>query len=110
MKTPALATIYLDLARIDLMGDPRPHVFKVIIAAGKDPEGLQVLRKQAPDDVHGTPVQAEEILDRTAEPAQPIYLTSKPLARPDAHRKPRPTGFPRDPEWTLRPRAARPLR
>lgn len=111
MKTPALATIYLDLARIDLMGDPRPHLFKVVIAAGKDPEALQVVRKQAPDDDHGLPVQAEEILDRTADPAQPIYLMSKPLGRPDLRRNPRPSQVPpQEPEWNLQQRSTRPLR
>lgn len=107
MKTPALATIYLDQARIDLMGDPRPHVFKVVIAAGKDPETLQVLRAAVPNDAHAVPVHAEEILDRTADPAQPIYLTSRPLAG-NSPRGTRPSPH-AEPEWHPGPRTTRSL-
>ncbi|MHB1261111.1 MAG: hypothetical protein ACYC2H_05285 [Thermoplasmatota archaeon] len=78
MKTQALATIYLDNAPIGLMGDPKPRVSKIIAASGKRPENLQVLRALSPTDLRGRPVQFDDIIDRTAEPTKPIYLTSKP--------------------------------
>lgn len=78
MKTPALATVYLDNAPIGLMGDPKPRVSKIVAAGGKRPEDLQVLRALSATDLRGKPVQLEDIIDRTAEPARPIYLTSKP--------------------------------
>jgi hypothetical protein len=80
MKTPALATVYLDDEAVGLMGDPRPLVAKVVAAAGKDPLSVRVLRAASPDDRAGTPVYLEDVIDRTAEPAKPIYLTSRPNA------------------------------
>lgn len=77
MKTPALATIYLDNEAVGLMGDPKPRVSKVV-AGGKKPEAVRVLRAASPDDTRGKPVQLEDTIDRTAEPTKPIYLTSSP--------------------------------
>lgn len=78
MKTQALATIYLDNVPIGLMGDPKPPISKIVAAGGKRPENLQVLRALGPTDLRGKPVKLEDIIDRTAEPTTPIYLTSKP--------------------------------
>jgi hypothetical protein len=80
MKTPALATVYLDNERVGLMGDPMPRVSKVVAALGKRPDSVHVLRVQSPHDLKGQPVGLEDVIDRTAEPTRPIYLTSKPKA------------------------------
>lgn len=79
MKTPALATIYLDNQPVGLMGDPLPRVSKVVAAGGKRPESVQVLRALSATDLRGKPVRLEDVIDRTADPTRPIYLTSKPL-------------------------------
>jgi hypothetical protein len=88
MKTPALATVYLDNEAVGLMGDPRPLVAKVVAAAGKDPLAVRVLRGASPDDRAGTPVFLEDVIDRTAEPTKPIYLTSSPGAAEGARTSP----------------------
>jgi hypothetical protein len=80
MKTPALATVYLDNQRIGLMGDPRPRVSKIVASVGKRPESVQVLRGQSATDLRGKPLLPEDVIDRTSEPTKPIYLTSKPHA------------------------------
>lgn len=82
MKTPALATVYLDNESIGLMGDPMPRVSKIVAAGGRRPESVQVLRAQSATDQRGTPLKLEDVIDRTAEPARPIYLTSKPSGKP----------------------------
>jgi hypothetical protein len=77
-KTPAaLSTVYLDHERIGLMGDPRPFVAKIVAAAGRSLD-VRVVRTRAPGDVHGTPLQLDDIIDRTADPAKPVYLVSRP--------------------------------
>lgn len=78
MKTPALATVYLDNASVGLMGDPRPLVSKIVVAGGKQPGSVQVLRSRSATDQKGKPVRMDEVIDRTAEPTQPIYLRSRP--------------------------------
>lgn len=80
MKTPALATIYLDDERVGLMGDPMPRVSKIVAAVGKRPDSVHVLRVQSAHDLRGQPVRLDDVIDRTAEPTRPIYLTSKPKA------------------------------
>lgn len=82
MKTPALATVYLDNERIGLMGDPMPRVSKIVAAGGRHPESVQVLRAHSATDQRGKPVRLEDVIDRTAEPTRPIYLTSKPSGKP----------------------------
>lgn len=75
MKIPTLATVYLDNEPVGLMGDPRPRVSKIVVAGGKQPGLVQVLRSGSPGDSHGKPVGLEDIIDRTVEPTVPIYLT-----------------------------------
>src|SRR5687767_13362791 len=82
MKTPALATVYLDNERIGLMGDPTPRVSKIVAAGGKRPDSVQVLRGQSATDQRGKPISLDDVIDRTAEPTRPIYLTSKPNGKP----------------------------
>lgn len=80
MKTPALATVYLDNANVGLMGDPRPRVSKILAAGGKQPGTVQVVRAYSANDPKGEPVGMEDIIDRTADPARPIYLRCRPNA------------------------------
>ncbi|MEA3136083.1 MAG: hypothetical protein QOC71_364 [Thermoplasmata archaeon] len=84
MRTPALATVYLDNERVGLMGDPMPRVSKIVAASGKRPEGVQVLRALSASDLRGKPVRLEDTIDRTAEPTKPIYLTCAPVPRASA--------------------------
>lgn len=78
MRTPALATVYLDNASVGLMGDPRPLVSKIVVAGGKHPGSVQVLRSRSATDTKGTPLRMDEVIDRTAEPTRAIYLRSRP--------------------------------
>ena len=110
MKPAALSTVYLDNQRIGLMGDPRPVVAKIVAAGGRAPHAVQVLRSRSPDSA-GTPVQLDDVIDRTAEPTKAIYLTCKattmrePLpaqprsvpARPEP--APERTDVRKEPEW-----------
>ena len=82
MRTPALATIYLDNEAVGLMGDPMPRVSKIVAAGGKRPDSVQVLRGQSATDARSKPVQLDDVIDRTAEPTRPIYLTSRPKVPP----------------------------
>lgn len=92
MKTPALATVYLDNASVGLMGDPRPQVSKIVAAGGKQPGRVQVVRTRSPTDQKGTALRMEDVIDRTAEPTQPIYLRSRPNAvSVDLAERPRPS-------------------
>ena len=76
MKLQALAPVFLDDQPVGLMGDPRPRVAKVVLAGGKRPESVRVLRGTSRDDKDAQPVALEDILDRTVEPTVPIYLRS----------------------------------
>ncbi|HUR62226.1 MAG TPA: hypothetical protein VM286_07690 [Candidatus Thermoplasmatota archaeon] len=75
MTPPTLAPIYLDNQPVSLLGDPRPQVAKVVAAMGKHPERFDVRRLDSPAG-SGLLVDLEDILDRTAEPTKPIYLTT----------------------------------
>jgi len=80
MKTPALATVYLDDADVGLMGDPRPTVSKIVAAGGKHPGTVQVVRTQSSSDQKGRALRMDDVIDRTVEPTRPIYLRSRPNA------------------------------
>lgn len=80
MKTPALATVYLDNASVGLMGDPLPRVSKIVAAGGKQPGSVQVVRARSATDQRGEPLRMDDVIDRTAEPTRAIYLRSKPTA------------------------------
>ncbi len=75
------------------MGDPRPRVSKIVVAGGKKPEAVQVLRARSADDTRGQPISLEDTIDRTAEPTTPIYLTciAKPPRSPLANNLPTPS-------------------
>lgn len=122
LKTPALATVYLDNEAVGLMGDPRPRVSKIVAASGRHPESVQVLRGLSATDLRGTPVRLEDTIDRTVEPTKPIYLTSKarpgtvhvpsglllPLEEADEPIRPLGTPFPSDDEAVPEPRGPLP--
>jgi hypothetical protein len=72
---PTLAPVYLDNQPVSLMGDPRPHVAKVVAAMGKHPERFDVRRLDSPTD-SGNVVDLEDVIDRTTEPTKAIYLTT----------------------------------
>ena len=74
MKMPTLATVFLDNEPVGLMGDPRPLVSKIVVAAGKRPDSVDVLRASSAGVDGGRPVRLDETIDRTADPTVPIYL------------------------------------
>ncbi len=82
VKIPTLATVYLDNEPVGLMGDPKPQVAKIVVAAGRRPEMVQVLRARSANDKGGQPLGLEEIIDRTMEPTVPVYLTCVPKLQP----------------------------
>lgn len=82
MTTPSLAVVYLNNKAVGLMGDPQPIVSKIVAAGGTNPDTVQVLRAASATDMKGTPVSLDAVIDRTAQPTIPIYLTSKPKAAP----------------------------
>jgi hypothetical protein len=69
-----LAPVYVDNNRIVLQGDPKPNVAKIVTTAGKRPEKVKVLRLEAQTDTEGAPLQANDVIDRTMDVTQPIYL------------------------------------
>lgn len=69
-----LAPVYLDDTRVQLQGDPRPKVSKIVQAGGKGAEqGLQVVRLHDQADEQGEPVRLEDVIDR-AEGGPAVYL------------------------------------
>lgn len=75
MKTPTLAPVYLDNEPVSLMGDPKPQVSKVIAATGKRPEKFDIKLLHSQTDTEGKQIDLDYVIDRTEEPAKPIYLT-----------------------------------
>lgn len=72
--TTNLAPVYLDDARVQLQGDPRPQVSKIVTAGGKQLDGAtRVVRLRDQSDEDGTPVRLEDVIDRAQGP-QPVYL------------------------------------
>jgi hypothetical protein len=69
-----LAPVYLDDTRVTLQGDPRPKVAKILQAGGR-PTTARVLRAGA-----DRALSPDEVIDRTGDPAQPVHLTTRPLA------------------------------
>lgn len=74
-----LSRVYLDDYPITLMGDEStPPLSRIIRAGGKWPDRVDVVYLTSPADKRGRRVDAEEIIDRTAEPTRPIYLRTVP--------------------------------
>ena len=70
-----LAPVYLDDTRVQLQGDPRPPVSKIVQAGGKGRD-VKVVRLASLEDDRGSPVGLDEVIDRTAR-AEPVYLRTK---------------------------------
>lgn len=107
MKTPALSTVYVDGVRIGLMGDPRPLVAKAVAAAGRTLD-VRVVRKRTLDD-GGVTVHLDDFIDRTADPAKPIYLVCTPNLRPTAADGTTPADMPKALRAAPTPRATLPV-
>ena len=75
MNPEKLAPVFLDNKPVSL-NDPRPKVSAVLTAGGK-PETTDVKWLKFQTDTSGKSLRGEEILDRTADPAKAIYLTSR---------------------------------
>lgn len=85
MRKEPLSRVYLDDYPITLMGDEStPPLSRIIRAGGKRPDKVDVVYLTSPADEKGYPVGAEDIIDRTAEPARPIYLRTVPrIVKPE---------------------------
>lgn len=68
-----LASVYVNESRVGLQGDPKPKVAKIVKTAGQEPQMTQVFRLKERSDPKGTPLNLEEVIDRTKE-QQDIYL------------------------------------
>lgn len=71
-----LAPVFLDNKPISLE-DPKPKVSAILSASGQ-PETTDVKWLQFQPNTQGKALRGEEVLDRTADPSKPIYLTSTP--------------------------------
>lgn len=80
MTTPNLAPLFLDDQPVPLT-DAKPQLHAILDAAGK-PEATQVQWLSSPSATKGRMLRAEEVVDRTAQPTKPIYLTSAGGAHP----------------------------
>ena len=73
-----LAPVYLDDARVQLQGDPRPAVAKIVAASGKPaPSDSRIVRVSAPGVTEGDTLQLEDVIER-AEQGAPVYLRVVP--------------------------------
>lgn len=70
-----LAPVYLDDARVQLQGDPRPKVSKIVAAGGKSAGHVRIVRLASLADEQGEPVQFDDVIDRSQQQA-PVYLRS----------------------------------
>lgn len=79
----ALSRIYFDDLPVKLLGDEsRPPLDRIVRAGGKVPGHVDVLVLESPQDKKGHVLAPGEIIDRTVEPAKPIYLRSVPKPHP----------------------------
>ena len=69
-----LAPVYLDNERVTLQGDPKPKVAKIVEAGGRRPDKVQVVRLKSQTDFEGKPVRLEDVIDRTLQSNNPVYL------------------------------------
>lgn len=68
-----LAPVYLDDARVQLQGDPRPKVSKIVTAGGKHTTHLRVVRLASLADETGEVLQLDDVIDRSQQ-RSPVYL------------------------------------
>lgn len=82
-----LAPIFLDDARVQLQGDPKPRVSKIVALGGKATDGdLVVVRLRSQGDAKGSPIKLEDVIDR-AQQTDAVYLRCVPsneASRPQA--------------------------
>ncbi|MBI2077961.1 MAG: hypothetical protein HYT80_06265 [Euryarchaeota archaeon] len=62
-----LAPVYVNDARVNLQGEPRPKVSRIVRAAGQQPDRVQVRRLRDKTDNEGQPLRLEDFIDRTAD-------------------------------------------
>lgn len=73
--------VYLDDVPITLMGnEARPRLSRIVQAGGKRPDDVVVRWLMSSSDPTGRVLDPQEIIDRTVEPTQAIYLWS--VSRP----------------------------
>ena len=78
MATP-LSKIYFDDKPVKLGEDAaRPTLARIVRAGGKSPNRVDVVVLRSPKDEAGHLLNPHELIDRTVEPAKPIYLRSVP--------------------------------
>lgn len=75
-----LAPVFLDDTRVQLQGDPKPQVSKIVVAGGLQPDAVQVVRLRSQSDTEGRPLSLEDVIDRTAQSAAPVYLRVRGIA------------------------------
>jgi hypothetical protein len=68
-----LAPVYLDDARVQLQGDPRPKVAKIVAAGGKPSEHMRIVRLASLQDETGQTVGLDDVIDRSQQ-RNPVYL------------------------------------
>lgn len=79
----ALSRIYFDDKPVKLMDDEsRPSLDSIVRAGGLSPGRVDVVVLAARRDPSGHVLRPGEVIDRTVEPAKPIYLRSVPKALP----------------------------
>ena len=78
--TERLAPIYVNRKLLKDFDEPKPTVFAVVKATGRDPNTCDVFRLKSENDEKGEPIELTAILDRTVSD-QPIYLRCVPKDR-----------------------------
>ena len=74
MNNPKLAPLFLDDQPVT-MTDAKPKLDAILAAVGK-PDDTKVQWLTSPSGEKARELRPEEVVDRTAEPSKPIYLTS----------------------------------
>ncbi len=69
-----LAPVYVNDSRVTLQGDPKPQVSKIMEACGKAADTFDVVRLRKQNDSQGTTCMPEDVIDRTAQVNEPVYL------------------------------------
>ena|SRR5688572_15323295 len=75
MVTPGLSPVFLDDRPVQLAGDPRPLVGRILEAGGRRRD-QPVMWVREPHDPLGRPVDPDEAIDRTVKAQAPVFLQS----------------------------------
>ncbi|MES2154729.1 MAG: hypothetical protein V4510_06290 [bacterium] len=73
----ALSEVFFDNQPVALAGEAAPQVLEVVRAVGARPSELEIIRVPSAASTSGTHLHLEDILDRKADPVNPIYLISR---------------------------------